>query len=86
MNRLWKWAPSPPGDSPSSRRQLGGFLWQSCTPSLSSMPCPLPEGFTPLVRGPGHLLLALCLPQVSQEAALEVPSPRTVHIPAYVCV
>lgn len=63
-------------------------MWQSCTPSLSSMPCPLPEGFPapPPPRGPGHLLLALCLPQVSQEAALEVPSPRTVHIPAYVCV
>lgn len=41
--------------------------------------------------GPGHLLgwgcpsPSLCLPHINQEAALEVPSPRTVRIPADVC-
>lgn len=55
---------------------------------------PQPGGYAlpPFLRcsapgwGPGHLPLSLCLPQVDEEAALEVPSPRTVHIPAYVCV
>ena len=61
------------------------------TPAWPVYSAPFPRGLAP-GWGPGCLLgwkclcLSPSLPQVNQGAASEVPRPRTVRIPAYVCV